>query len=57
MMNPPIVQAEVTDRQQRLHAEAAAYRRVRVSRASAPGACFPMALCKPMTLRSRRGQT
>jgi hypothetical protein len=37
MMNPAIVQAEVTDRQQRLLAEAAARRRVRVSRASAPG--------------------
>jgi hypothetical protein len=37
MMNPAIVQAEVTDRQQRLHAEAAAHRRVRVSRANAAG--------------------
>jgi hypothetical protein len=37
MMNPAIVQAEVSDRQQRLHAEAVARRRVRVSRASARG--------------------
>ncbi len=37
MMNPAIAQAEVTDRQQLLHAEAAAHRRVGVSRASAPG--------------------
>jgi hypothetical protein len=35
MMNPAIVQAEVTDRQQRLLAEATARRRVRVSRATA----------------------
>ena len=37
MMNPAIVQAEVTDRQQRLHAEAAARRRVSVPHASLPG--------------------
>jgi hypothetical protein len=37
MMNPAIVQAEVADRQQRLLAEAAARRRVKVSRVSAPG--------------------
>jgi hypothetical protein len=36
MMNPEIVQAEVTDRQQRLLAEAAARRQVRVVRARVP---------------------
>lgn len=36
MMNPAIVQAEVTDRQQRLRAEAAARRQVSVVRERAP---------------------
>jgi hypothetical protein len=56
MMNPAIVQAEVADRQQRLHAEAAARRRVRVSPSSASSGRVRRRLGELLTRRAGRAE-